>query len=140
MTIPVLSFKPATSNEESEAHLVANAIKEALENQTITMLKSLLSETMLKSSQERQYHTELIYKFEKEGRFDEDAAQRFAGLVIRHMHQLNEERSVQQQALLQSTVLALGSLKNVQNFESYKAVVQAIEKTLVTALAGMHSK
>jgi signal recognition particle GTPase len=101
---------------------------------SITALKSLISEYAMRATQSEQLCNTLLN--EKMG----DLAMQtiVQSLISEHSENRGKERAVHQQAVLQSLLIALTQLKNVDDLETIHKQVNSIVQSLTLSLADMN--
>jgi signal recognition particle GTPase len=101
---------------------------------SITALKSLISEYAMRATQSEQLCNTLLN--EKMGDLAMQAI--VQSLISEHSENRGKERAVHQQAVLQSLLIALTQLKNVDDLETIHKQVNSIVQSLTLSLADMN--
>ena len=100
---------------------------ESLELQ-IASLKSLLSDYVLRTRQAEQTAGELMAQAHKE-KWEDAQIQAFGAIIARQMDARAQERAVQQQGVLQATVIALGAaIKETDEAKKSKMLVNILRE------------
>jgi signal recognition particle GTPase len=101
---------------------------------SITALKSLISEYAMRATQSEQLCNTLLNE-----KMDDLAMQAIVqSLISEHSENRSKERAVHQQAVLQSLLIALTQLKNVDDLETIHKQVNSIVQSLTLSLADMN--
>lgn len=100
---------------------------ESLELQ-IAALKSTLSDYVLRVRQAEQTAGELMAQAHRE-KWDDDQIKAFGAIIAKQIDARAQERAVQQQGVLQATVLALGTaLKEADDAKKSKMLVNILRE------------
>ena len=116
--------------ESSKVYVASN---EANLQLSITALKSLLSELALRVKQSEEMTAKLL-----NDNFSQQALiQHVTTLLSEHSEHRGKERAVHQQAVLQSLLISLIQLKNVDDLSVVHDSVNSIVKSLTLTMASM---
>lgn len=118
----------------SQNNKVYVASNEANLQLSITALKSLISEYAMRATQAEQLCNTLLNE-----KISDSAMQTIVqSLISEHSENRGKERAVHQQAVLQSLLIALTQLKNVDDLEIIKNQVNSICGSMTLSLADMN--